>query len=468
MKTPKLLPCALEVALRSSVGALIMLTTCSRSDTTEPAWSRENTQARIREHRMSDAVVELRLADGSRLPQGTMVQVGQTGNAFFFGGSLTQAWTLHKHPKFEQYLDRFDTLFNYATLGFYWNWHERKAPGTWKLATHTARMLEWSKGRGMTVKGHPLMWHQCLPAFVVDEPDVEKIDRHVLDHVRMLARVYPTVDQWDLYNETPGIRLTPEGNGARRWVEAMGGSGAATAKIVEAVRTVQPAGFLMLNHFTHEDPEYHSQIKYCLENNVAFDAIGIQTHMHTLRRVLSRKQTWEMLESYATYGKPIHLTEVTILSSEIFEDWRELQAMEARITAARKAREAPPKRPSTPEGEARQARTVADFYTLAFSHPAVEAIVWWSVTDAGAWRGSAGGLVDENMEPKPVYQALNRLINREWRTSEELEADAQGQVSFRGFHGDYCATVSHGGQQLQGRFSIQPGEPCRVQLRLKD
>jgi len=460
-------PHLVETALTLFLGALIMSTNCSRSYAAEPAWSLEKARARIRRHRMSDAVVELRLPDGSRLPRGTVVQVRQTEHAFLFGGSLTQAWNLHKHPKFEQYLDRFDGLFNYATLGFYWNWHERKEPGTWKLAPHTARMLKWSKERGMTVKGHPLMWHNCLPRFVADEPDVKKIDRYILDHVRMLPKTYPTVDQWDLYNETPGIRFSPPENGARRWVEAMGGTGPATKRLVDAVRQVRPEGFYMLNHFTHDDPEYDKQIAYCIDNEVRFDAIGVQTHMHTRKRILTEEVMWATLERHAAYGRPIHLSEVTILSSRIFEDWRELQKMEGDILAARRAGKAPPSHPSTPEGEARQAQAVADFYTLAFSHPAIEAIVWWSVTDASAWRGSAGGLVDENMNPKPAYEALAQLINEDWRTSEQLGTDAQGHVSFRGFHGDYSMTASHGGQQLQGSFKIEPGKPCRVQLRME-
>jgi len=415
---------------------------------------------------MSDAVVELLLPDGSRVPEGAMVQVNQTGHAFFFGGSLTQAWTLHKYAQFPQYLERFVALFNYATVGFYWNWHERREPGTWKLRMHMGEMLKWSKQQGMTVRGHPMMWHECLPMFVDREPDVQRIDQYILEHVRMLARDYPQVDQWDLYNETPGIRFKPPHNGARRWVEAMGGPGPVTQSIVDAVRKVQPKGFLMLNHFRHDDPEYHEQIAYCLENGVRFDAIGIQTHMHKRSSVLSGKQTWEMLEDYAKYGKPIHLSEVSVLSSEPFKDWREVRDMEARILAARKARQDLPFRPSTPEGEERQARTVREFYTLAFSHPAVEAIVWWSVTDHRAWRGSAAGLVDGKMNPKPAYRVLDQLLNREWRTSTEVATDEHGRIAFRGFHGAYTVRVSHNGREIRGSFHLDRGTPSRVRVSM--
>ena len=96
-----------------------MLMTCSAVSADQPAWSPEQARQRIREHRMSDAAVELVLPDGSLVSGGTIVQVNQTEHAFHFGGSLTQAWTLHKHARFDQYLERFAGLFNYATLGFY-------------------------------------------------------------------------------------------------------------------------------------------------------------------------------------------------------------------------------------------------------------------------------------------------------------------------------------------------------------
>ena len=41
---------------------------------------------------------------------------------------------------------------------------------------------------------------------------------------------------------------------------------------------------------------------------------------------------------------------------------------------------------STAELEQYQAELARDFYTLAFSHPAVEAIIWWTITDLEPWR----------------------------------------------------------------------------------
>ena len=78
-----------------------------------------------------------------------------------------------------------------------------------------------------------------------------------------------------------------------------------------------------------------------------------------------------MCQQFARFGVPLHFTETTILSG------------------ARKW-DKPPGGPwpSTPEGEAYQARETARFYTMLFSHPAVQAITWWDFTDRQAWKGA--------------------------------------------------------------------------------
>ena len=58
--------------------------------------------------------------------------------------------------------------------------------------------------------------------------------------------------------------------------------------------------------------------------------------------------------------------------------------------------------------------------------------------DGGGVKGEplVSGLFTVDMQMKPAYYALDRLINHEWRTS--LDATAKGgKVAFRGFRGRY-------------------------------
>ena len=59
--------------------------------------------------------------------------------------------------------------------------------------------------------------------------------------------------------------------------------------------------------------------------------------------------------------------------------------------------------------------------------------------DGGAAPGepSFSGLFDKDMNPKPAYEALDHLINHEWKTSFTVKAPKDGKISWRGFKGDY-------------------------------
>ena len=56
------------------------------------------------------------------------------------------------------------------------------------------------------------------------------------------------------------------------------------------------------------------------QNNagVPIDAIGIQSHMHMAYR--GAKWAWETCERFARLGKPLHFTELTILSGDLKTD----------------------------------------------------------------------------------------------------------------------------------------------------
>jgi hypothetical protein len=46
-------------------------------------------------------------------------------------------------------------------------------------------------------------------------------------------------------------------------------------------------------------------------------------------------------------------------------------------------------------------------------------------------------LIDEEYRPKPIYDVLDRLFNKEWRTRMSVPLDGAGSLSFRGFFGSY-------------------------------
>ena len=123
---------------------------------------------------------------------------------------------------------------------------------------------------------------------------------------------------------------------------------------------------LLINDY-RTDPPYERVIEQLVDGSGKrlYDAIGIQSHMHGGTWATAR--IWEVCERFSRFGAPLHFTETTILSAA--PGWAK-----------------PNPWVTTPEGEAYQAKEVVRFYTMLFSHPAVEAITWWDFSDWHAWQ----------------------------------------------------------------------------------
>ena len=430
-------------------------------------WKLEGARERIEAHRMGELQMEVRLPDGALVPDGAIFQLEQTGHAFRFGGSLSADWQAPKQDWYCDFKTQFARLFNYATVNFYWAVHEKKR-GHWNYLKSSREQLDWARAEGMTLRGHPLMWHEVLPDWMTDsEREISALDADIGHHVRRLLEDYPEINEWDVYNEAVGIKWRDEKEGIRRWFESIGGPGEVSERIIGEARAVRPDARLILNHYTDLDVEYEEQIEHCLEARAEFEVIGIQTHMHTEMDSIGEARLWGALEKYARFGKPLHLSEISILSCQRFGDWESFNAWSAKVDAADAKGMPRPLIPSTPELEQYQADLTRDFYTLAFSHPAVEAIIWWTITDLEPWRGMPAGLLNASGQPKPAYKVLDQLINEEWRTRLEGAVAADGRIKTRGFYGSYALAVEVAGERYLANFEHQAGTNETLTLQLQ-
>ena len=90
-------------------------------------------------------------------------------------------------------------------------------------------------------------------------------------------------------------------------------------------------------------------------------------------------------------------------------------------------------------GQAIQAVIARNLYRLWFSIESMMGITWWNVVDDCGAPGepSVSGMFTRDMEPKTAYRVLNDLIHNEWKTNTVVKADENGKVAFRGFRGSY-------------------------------
>ncbi|GIF06815.1 endo-1,4-beta-xylanase [Actinoplanes siamensis] len=340
-------------------------------------------------------------------------------------------------------------VFNTATLPFYWSGFEPEPgrPGTGRLR----RAATWFADRGCRVKGHPLVWHTLAPDWLRELP-ADQVEAAVRARVRREVTDFAgVVDAWDAINEAvimPVFRNEPRRNAITRLAWERGRI--ATVRLAfEEARAADPAATLVLNDFD-VSPAYECLIEGVLEAGIRVDAIGLQSHMH--QGYWGEERTLAVLDRFARYGLPIHLTETTLLSGDLMpahiEDLNDYQVACW---------------PSTPEGEQRQADEIVRHYRTLLAHPAVQAITYWGLTDEGAWLGAPCGLVRADGSPKPAYDALRNLVKGEWwLPPTSLRTDGAGRVEVRGFLGDYqlyCA----------GRpapFTIAAPGPAATTIRL--
>ena len=346
------------------------------------------------------------LANGDTAPDAA-------NGAAFGGASLASLATLSA-----LWLD----VFNTATLPFYWRGFEpvRGRPDTQRLLT-TAR---WFAEHGVTVKGHPLTWHTLAPEWLADLP-VREIERLLRERIRREVTGFAgVIDTWDAINEVVIMPVfTAEENGISRLAGSVGRVPMVRLAFEEA-RASNPSATLILNDFDLSS-DYERLIEGVLDAGITVDAIGLQTHMH--QGYWGEETMLGMVDRFARFGLPLHLTETTILSGDLMPpeivDLNDYQV---------------PFWPSTPEGEARQADEVVRHYRSLVGHPAVQAITYWGLTDDGAWLGAPGGLVRADGTPKPSFTALRSLLKEEWWLPETpMRTDADGRVTLTGFFGDY-------------------------------
>lgn len=408
-------------------------------------WDPDAVERRIEKHRTAEAAVTVLKTDGTPLAH-TDVTAEMVRHRFLFGCNIFTLGRCGSETLDRRYGERFAALHNFATLPFYWGSYERKQGET--IEPRIRKAAEWCRARGIRPKGHPLCWHTVEPRWIRDR-DAARVEALQLGRItRDVTGFRGLIDTWDVVNEacvmprytykgrTPTITKLCKQLGRTQLVK----------KCFDAAVRANPGAMLLLNDF-NTGPPFAQLIEACLAAGVRIDAIGLQSHMHTGYR--GGRWGWEVCERFARFNKPLHFTELTILSGDLKKDNDWLSHHPGWETHQK--------------GERRQAEQAVEFYRLLFSHPAVAAITWWDFSDRGAWQGAPAGLVRKDMSPKPAYEELMKLIKGAWWTGPRTRTtDAAGKIGLKGFLGTY--RLSAGGREAT--VELQKDTPAlTVKLR---
>ena len=377
----------------------------------------------IEHYRKADAELAL-----EGVKPGSSVTVEQQTTDFLFGSNIFLFDQLDSEVKNQRYKDTFGQLFNQATIAFYWKTLEPRkgqlrftadSPYEYRRPP-TDPVVDFCQEKGLYMKGHAIIYGIRSWGHPTWMPENRKeMEREFEAHVKTLAERYGSrIQNWDVVNECydqANRGLMPDDYVYKTYRWAM-------------QYFPQDVTFNTNECDMHWGPSkrYVEIVRNLIDRGIRVDNCGVQMHIFNPEEAvqiaegknqsLSPQKLWATLDCLVETGRPTFISEVTISAPDDSE-----------------------------YGRAVQREMTRDLYRLWFSHPNVKGITWWNLIDGGAAPGepSFSGLLDKEGNPKPSYQALDSLINHEWKTRLTLKADKDGRISFRGFRGNYKITYKN-------------------------
>lgn len=410
---------------------------------------REETEKRIADgiekYRKGDLEILIKDKDGAPI-KGARLTLSQKNHEFKFGANLFMLDEMESTEKNEKYKKAFAETFNIATLPFYWNATEPER-GHLRYEKNSTPMyrrppidlcMEFCEQNGIEPREHALAYVSLFPKWLNDcsVPEIKReLERRYQEISERYADKIPTIEVtnellWESkYVAVPSIY---EENDYLDFAFAL-----AKKYFPKNQLAINEAPFVWRENARTTD-HYYAYTEAAIRRGVRIDAIGMQYHLfckqdeiyQATRKYLSPEWLYRHMDLYARFGKPLQVTEITI-----------------------------PAFSNDPENEAVQAELIEWLYSIWFSHPSMEQIIYWNLVDGYAYVNDPekikdsqgdmtigenvyyGGLFRFDMTPKPAFFAIQNLIKKKWHTDTSLVTDTEGRAKMRGFYGTYAFTV---------------------------
>ena len=411
--------------------------------------------AQIERNRKGDIHINVTDKDGNPVKNAKIV-IKQKSHAFHYGANIFMLDEFETEEKNKIYRDEFSKTFNLATVPFYWSDLEpeqgkpRFSADSPKIYRRPATDLcvNYCLEKGIEPKCHCLNYDNFIPAWLKDA-DVATHKKCLDKRFRELAEHYADIiPSWEVTNETFNWQWdTPNNSQSKFYKED---------DFVEwSFRTADkyfPLNRLIINDYhvfeqayRENRSQYYMQIERLMNNGIThLDSIGMQFHSFfgkDMEKDIAKTRynpvyLYEVLNKYAQLGKKIQITEMTI-----------------------------PAHSNSPEDEEVQAELIKNLYSVFFSHPAMEAIIYWNVVDGyAAWAPQGDMTVGENvyyggvrrfdLSEKPASKVIKDLFSNVWHTEAEETTDENGKAKLRGFYGEYEMEIHTPDKSVKSAISI--------------
>jgi len=446
----------------------------------------------IDRNRKSDA--EITLTDAA---PGSVIQVKQTSHSFVFGANIFNFNQLGKKEYNDKYKVLFGSLFNRATIPFYWKAFEpepdkprfKGAPQDsevyWDTVSDPKLKPNWRRpatdpvvafceSKHIMMHGHTLVWPNKRwqePSWIIQQK-MSPSERKELDY---LVTTYSNDDNKlnnDIYTDEYKKMSVDE----------------LIAKFPEYAETLQKLSTKRIkeiaNHYgdripswdvVNESADDYEQGRMLPGKLLCKSRIGIMQGDYAYNGFLDARKYFphnvklnindynrndaypKEIKNLLSRGAEIDIAGVQlhifnphdILDIADGADLRTPQQMYEIFNRDAKAglpihlsEVTIPAPGADLKSEKMQAIVTRNLYRLWFSLQPLIGITWWNIVDNCGAPGepATSGLFTREMKPKQAFYALNQLINREWTTNLTTTTDSRGKIKFRGFKGDYLIT----------------------------
>lgn len=299
-----------------------------------------------------------------------------------------------------------------ATLAREFNMLEPEDALKWEVLRPDAQSFDFSQAdqlvdfalrHNMKVRGHTLVWHRQLPAWITKNNYTPTELSTLLEaHIKtVVARYRGKVFAWDVVNEAFDEGKNAGKQRSTLWYDqpGIGLAGQGSAYIAQCFRwahQADPDALLFYNEAEAEELNSKSDAIYAmaqrfLHDGVPINGIGLQMHVSNLHPdILSISAN---IARFTALGLQVHITEMDVSLP---------------VDSAGNASLA---------DLASQAEIYRQIASACLSHPGCTAIQTWGFTDKYSWIGSHSKhtqgvalLFDRDYHPKPAYDALLQAL----------------------------------------------------------
>lgn len=412
----------------------------------------------IENYRKGDAKITFIDACGAPIPN-ARIKITQKSHEFRFGANIFMLDEFESDEKNQAYKKYFADVFNMATLPFYWDTLEPRR-GSPRYASDSPKVyrrpapdlcIDFCKEHGIEPREHALAYENFFPEWLYDA-SVGEVKRELERRFSEIAERYADrINTIEVTNEMDWEKGRTSFYDEPDFVEWC-------FRLAEKYFSKNQLCINELTGLCWKDrcratDKYYSYIEANLLKGARIDAIGMQYHLFYKREdeyektriLLDPQSLYRHMDLYSTLGKPLQVTEVTVPAYS----WEM-------------------------EDEEVQAEIIEKLYSIWFSCPNVEQIVYWNLVDGYAhfWdpdpekikasQGNMtlgenyfyGGLLRFDLSPKPAYLRIKDLIQKSWHTEVEAVTNECGNVDFKGFYGDYKLETELNGKVVKKEITL--------------